>query len=228
MMKKIKTKIICGVLAISAISGSIHVYAQAGSGIPTVDAGVLGEVAAVGTTLNDSYLEFQNQTRALTEKIQALNNISNAAAMQALQGGVQQLNLQMDSAMRDAASTGSLQKILEANQTTTKAASEFHARQVNNMPEESQRIDAIVRSSNQATGTLQAQQAGNQLVGELTQQVQGLRAATAAQAQVQNAALTAQQKEEETQRRLTAAALGFQIGEGGRLIPRNNNSSASH
>lgn len=190
----------------SSSGSDIGDAATAGAGIPTFDTAGAINMGLQLQQAKEAYQQLQQQTQAITQQIQQMTNISNFPGVQQVQGGIQQMNQQMQSAMSSATSG---KAVLDAAKSALTGVTQYNSQQAGNLQTEAQRIDTMIQQSNQAGGTLAAQQAGNQLVGELTQQVQLLRAQNIAQAQATNAAIAQQQAEKEARRQATAALMGI-------------------
>lgn len=199
-MKKILiiTYLVC--TSVTTFAQATYTPASSGSGIPTFDVANAINVGLQLQQMADDFKEFQAQTNALTQPLQQISNISTSSAMSTFQGGVQQLNQQMQSAITNS-NAGTL-GVMDALKTTVDSVNSFNTQQTNNLQSDSKRIDTLIQQSNSTNGTLAAQQAGNQLVGELTQQVQQLRAENLAKNQAELAARQAQQAREDSQRTL--------------------------
>ena len=76
------------------------------------------------------------------------------------------------------------------------------------MPSDAERVNKLVDQSQSATGMLQAQQAGNQLSGELAGQLMSLRQQLIMQSQSENADRIARQKEAADRTDITLTILG--------------------
>ena len=100
-------------------------------------------------------------------------------------------------------------KYMGATNDTIRGALSSSASTAAGMVGEASRLNSLVSQSNSASGALQAQQAGNQITAELASQVQKQRQEQAIQAQANNAAALAQQRQAESKAAVTRYFLGI-------------------
>lgn len=99
-------------------------------------------------------------------------------------------------------------KYMGATNDTIRGALSSSASTAAGMVGEASRLNSLVSQSNSASG-VQAQQAGNQITAELASQVQKQRQEQAIQAQANNAAALAQQRQAESKAAVTRYFLGI-------------------
>lgn len=176
-----------------------------GSGIPVYDGAAVLKIVAQLTQMGLDYEQFQAQTTALTAKLQVLKNIDTAAGMQSAADSGLQVLQQIQSGF---ASGTDFATQLQAARQAVAAASVAHQAQQSQLGTDARRLTELVNQSQSAAGTLEAQQAGNQIIIELTQQLQALRAQQLSQAQAQNAEIAAAQRAREDDAAVVRRFLG--------------------
>ncbi len=178
-------------------------------GIPVIDASSIAQLVIQAQQMAKDYEEFRAQTQALTGQLQTLKNVSNINSMQGAVTTGQQVmqQLQKNYGIANPTNADAINQAA-ASTAAVNSANNIQATQQNNLNTEAQRINDLAAQSQAALGTLQAQQAGNQINVELVQQLQLLRAQQLAQAQAMNAALLQQQQKDRDSAALTARALG--------------------
>ncbi|GAB1393637.1 hypothetical protein MASR1M60_18010 [Rhodocyclaceae bacterium] len=183
-------------LLISAgmLSQNVNAQMVSGSGIPVYDGAAVLKIVAQLTQMGLDYEQFQAQTKALTMKLTALKNIDTAAGMQSAADAGLQVLQQIQAGFAPGSDFAT--QLQAARQAVASAAAAHQAQQAQ-LGTEARRLTELVNQSQSATGTLEAQQAGNQIILELTQQLQALRAQQLSQAQAQNAEMAAAQRARE-------------------------------
>lgn len=176
-------------------------------GIPVEDNAALLQMVQQAAQMAKDYEQFQAQTQSMTGQLSSFKNVSNANAIQSAVNAGQQVMQQLNAAYGSGAPTDYSTRI-GATTNAVQAANTQQTGQQNNLNTEAQRINDLAAQSQAAQGTLQAQQAGNQINVELVQQLQLQRAQQLIQAQAQNAALLQQQQKDADKAALTNDFLG--------------------
>lgn len=193
-------------------------------GIPVYDnAGYLQwlqQAAAMANDLQQQMKMVKSQTQGIasslngdqTDAVQQGLNVLQQGGAKVMSGGSGQVSSIIDSAygvnVNDTPTPGSNTTMQQTTKDTIRGATFHSAKQQDSLNSEAQRLNDLASQSQAATGTLEAQQAGNQINVEVAQQIQKMRAQQLAQDQANNAALLQKQKEQESQQAINAVVFG--------------------
>lgn len=204
-------------LAILALGLGIHTSTWAQ--IPTTDIAAIIEavVEFVETGIQwgeeakqwEQSYEEAKRLRSLTDGLSSFRNINNTTDIANAVSRGRQSYQQMDAVFGSSGvapknSTTQLQAVEGVVQTTA----EQRNAQRDKLVSESERINDLAAQSQNSTGTLQAQQAGNQIMVELAQQIQSQRAQQMSEADAQQALQKKQLQEKESSEAVTGLMTG--------------------
>lgn len=188
----------------------------ASGGIPTLDAATMSAVGDVAERVVDVKTEVVNQlelARQMAAQLQTLKNINDYNAMQGVSVGGQQVMQDINATYGlNGGEARSYEEQLGTTTNVVKAVNAVNNEQMGNLGAEAQRIYGLANQSQNADGTLKAQQAGNQINVELTQQIQRMRTQLYGQALVQSTAVMQQKAKDESSRKLTEMFTGRRSG----------------
>lgn len=200
-MKKIKVFVVA-VLLFSPLLASAQ--------IPVTDLAAIAKMVEQATQMAQDYEQFKQQTQSLTGKLGSNRTVTTDSVMDAALKAAKESQAETDAAF--AASGGAprpdYSKQVEAVGSVIQSVRNVQNGQLANLPTEARRINDMINQSQNASGTLEAQQAGNQINAELVQQIQLQRAQQLSQAQAQNAAALQQQQKEADKAAVTRTFFG--------------------
>lgn len=192
-------KILVGV----CLAGTLN--AGFAGGIPVVDELAIAKLIAQAVQMEKDYVEFQRQTQALTSKLATLKNMNGETVLRA----AGEVGGEVFEAVAQGFTQGStFEQQWAAARKALEAAGTQHRQQQQQMASEASRLYDLINQSQGAAGTLEAQQAGNQINGEMVQQLQYLRSHLLTQSQTQNSEIIVKQKEREADQRVTKFFFG--------------------
>lgn len=133
-----------------------------------------------------------NTANSLQNQLGSVLNINQALSINALLDKVRQANALNNGDARQVfidgyAQDATFEKSHEVTSATNRQATASNAAVIDALPADAERLNRLVDQSQQATGALQAQQAGNQINAELAGQIMALRQQMALQGQAANA-----------------------------------------
>lgn len=157
--------------------------------------------------------ETANTAKSLQDQLGSVLNIDQAQSINALLDKVRQANALNNGDARQVfidgyAQNATFEKSHEVTSATTRQATASNAAVIDALPVDAERLNRLVEQSQQATGALQAQQAGNQINAELAGQIMALRQQLALQGQASNADAEMRTRKEAAQAEVTRQFFG--------------------
>lgn len=154
-----------------------------------------------------------NTANSLQNQLGSVLNIDQAQALNAVLDQVRQANAISNGNARQQFVDGysqdaTFEKSHEVTSATNRQAAVSNAAVIDALPADAERLNRLVDQSQQATGALQAQQAGNQINAELAGQIMALRQQLALQGQAANADAEMRTRKEAAQAEVTRHFFG--------------------